>query len=404
MSMRCILTVNYSPWSRYSGGGQRSTHNLACALSRRGHDVTVVFTKRPWERVTLPPALPYQVVWATMALARRTTPFFVAREVQRLLRHSLPDQATVVHSNGEEAALIPILKQRTHATRFGFVMTPRYPNLPDVLQREVSQQNALQLALMTAVQTKYAWLGRALRGADWVCPTSTSAADMVRRAYNLDPAKITVVPNGVSEEFLRATDHTTTSSDTFDTELSGFISAAPFAVYFGRLAHEKGVQTLLDALVLSDANNTRVVFAGRGPELSRLQSRAQELGLARRVCFSTWLDAAQLATLVRQAKFAVLPSLEESFGNTMAEAMALSVPVISTTAGSIPELIQHGERGLLVPPHDAQALAKAIGTMEGDAELRTRLGAAGRAYAAEHFTWDASAKAFETIYARVLSG
>ena len=56
--MRCLLTVNFSPWSRYSGGGQRSTHNLARALAQRGHDVSVVYTKPPWEQVQLPAALP----------------------------------------------------------------------------------------------------------------------------------------------------------------------------------------------------------------------------------------------------------------------------------------------------------------------------------------------------------
>src|SRR3954451_18857742 len=86
--MRCILTVNFSPWSRYSGGGQRSTHNLARALVKRGHEVTVVFTKAPWEQVPLPPDLPYQVVWAALPGVRRTSSLFVARAVQGLLMSS----------------------------------------------------------------------------------------------------------------------------------------------------------------------------------------------------------------------------------------------------------------------------------------------------------------------------
>jgi glycosyltransferase involved in cell wall biosynthesis len=99
----------------------------------------------------------------------------------------------------------------------------------------------------------------------------------------------------------------------------------------------------------------------------------------------------------------VLPSLEESFGNTMAESMALGVPVLSTTAGSIPEVVKHGEHGLLVPPDDAQALAAAMGALGADPALRARLGAAGKVYASAHFTWDASAAAFERVYAQALA-
>ena len=68
--MHIALTVNYSPWSKYSGGGQRSTHSLACALSRAGHRVDVVYTRPPWEAVHTPPSLPYRVHWASLAAVR----------------------------------------------------------------------------------------------------------------------------------------------------------------------------------------------------------------------------------------------------------------------------------------------------------------------------------------------
>lgn len=396
--MRCILTVNYSPWSSYSGGGQRSTHNLACALARRGHRVTVVFTKRPWERVQLPADLPYDVVWATMALARRTTPFFVAKEARRLINATDSAMPVIVHGNGEESALIGELKRRASTRRFGFVVTPRYPNFPSVLQHDVTEQSPLALALMTVAQTKYAWLGRALRNADWICPTSRSAADMVQRAYGLDRARMTVVPNGISEEFLRTPND---DSITLDAGLRDFVARGDFAIYFGRIVREKGVHTLIEALAHPAASKLRVVFAGRGPALDEIQARAHSLGIGDRVLFSTWLDAKQLSSLVRRASFAVLPSLEESFGNTMAESMALSVPVISTTAGSIPELITHERTGVLVAPEDHEALARAMASLADNAEQRARLGAAGRTHVERNLTWDASAAAFETIYERV---
>lgn len=59
-----VLTCNYSPWSRYRGGGQKSVHMLACALARAGRRVCVVYSKAPWERVPVPADLPYAIRWA----------------------------------------------------------------------------------------------------------------------------------------------------------------------------------------------------------------------------------------------------------------------------------------------------------------------------------------------------
>jgi glycosyltransferase involved in cell wall biosynthesis len=120
------------------------------------------------------------------------------------------------------------------------------------------------------------------------------------------------------------------------------------------------------------------------------------------VRFEPWLDTEDLVALVKQARIAVLPSFEESFGNTMAEAMALGVPVVSTTAGSIPEVIHHEQSGLLVPPGDVPALAAAIRRVMADAALASRLGEAGRKRALAHFTWDAAAETFEHHYETLL--
>ena len=356
----------------------------------------VVYTKPPWEQVPLPDALPYEVVWAALpalrsqsnALLRPTTPFFVAREVDRLLRRG--SGAAVVHGNGEEAALIPELRARS-STRFGFVMTPRYPALPAAFERGFAQRSLALRSLLSVTHAKFVLLGRALAGADFVCPTSRFAAGLVERAYGLTASKLRVIPNGVSDEFLKPAPERESPPQ------------VPFAIYFGRLAREKGVHTLLDALAHAGPEPEMFVFAGRGPELEGLRDRARALGLAHRVRFMTWLDAKALSDLVRKASFAVLPSLEESFGNTMAEAMALAVPVISTTAGSIPELIENHRTGMLVEPDSVSELAEAIRTLANDARRRKDLGHAGQVRVRAEFSWDAVAARFEAVYGEALA-
>jgi glycosyltransferase involved in cell wall biosynthesis len=324
------------------------------------------------------------------ALLRPTTPWFVARAVDRLLRGG---GAAVVHGNGEEAAFVSELRANPNHRQFGFVMTPRYPALPAAFEDGEARRSAARRALFSVTHTKYVLLGRALAGADFVCPTSRFAAALVQRAYALDPQKLRVIPNGISDEFLKSNQ----AREPHDAPVQ-----VPFAIYFGRLAREKGVYTLLDALASAGPEPETFVFAGRGPELERLRQRARTLGLAHRVRFMTWLDAKALADLVRKASFAVLPSLEESFGNTMAEAMALAVPVISTTAGSIPELIENNRTGVLVAPGSAPALSIAIRSLAHDAPRRRELGLAGQAKVRTEFSWDAVAARFEGVYTAAL--
>ncbi len=386
--MNVLLTVNFSPWSAYSGGGQRSTHNLACALQARGHRVTVVYTRPPWEWVDVPARLPYAVRWAPLwarrsassALLRPLTALAVERVVDAELTANGP---SIVHGNGEEASLVPRLRARH---RFGFLMTPRYPAFPDAMLDGSWRKAHVKLGLALR-HTRYVQLGWALAGADLCCPTSEHSAAQVMRVYGLSAERVRVVPNGVSEAFLSA-------ARAPDAEHGP-------AVFFGRIAAEKGAATLIEAWALLGARAPELVLVGRGPALPGMLERASQRGIKLR--HVAWLDAPELATLLASASMAVLPSLEESFGNAMAEAMALGLPVVSTTAGSIPEVIEHEQSGLLVPPGDATALAAAVrGLIDEPARARA-LGEAARARVRERFTWQAVAARFEALYAAALS-
>ena len=385
--MHVILTANFSPWSPYSGGGQRSTHNLAQVLARRGHDVEVVFTKPPWEQVNVPTGLPYALHWAALparrsrrdAPLRPLTALTVALQVRALLR-----PGTVVHSNGEEAALLPALRRHRP---FAFVLTPRYPQLPTaLLQRRRTLCAALHLFFN---HFKFIQLGAAARGAGLCCPTSRSAARMMQQAYGIDSRRLRIVPNGVSVAFMRA-------------EHSEEAAARGLLIFFGRLSRSKGADTLLDALALLGSDGPKALIIGRGEQQEALAQAIRARGLSDRVALKGWMPQDELAGLLSRAAMAVLPSREESFGNAMAEAMATGTPVVSTTAGSVPEVVVHGKTGLLVPPDDPEALAGAIHRLQEDPQEARRFGVAGRQRVREHFTWNAAAERFEALYEEVL--
>jgi glycosyltransferase involved in cell wall biosynthesis len=381
--VRIALTVNFSPWSPYSGGAQRSTHNLASALVARGHDVTVVFTRAPGERFDVPQT-PYRVVWAPFfgRRSRRQAPLrpLNAVSVAWAIRKLAQRRLDAVHGQGEEAALCGPLRNRYG---FIFVMTPRFPDYPKVLLQPGGPSIKDGVELLTR-DPKYLVLGGALRSADWVCPTSESAASMVRAAFRIDAARVRVVPNGITQDF-------------FEVEPRPDAVKGPL-VFFGRLSTGKGIDTLIEALGKVKEKLPEVKIVGRGDLRGAMQQQVTELGLADRVEFVDWLDPPQLAEMLAGARLAVLPSREESFGNAIAEAVAVGCPVISTTVGSIPEIVDDGRTGTLVPPGDPGALAAAIDRTLATPQIAAALAEAGRLDVRERFSWDAVAAKFERRY------
>ena len=127
-----------------------------------------------------------------------------------------------------------------------------------------------------------------------------------------------------------------------------------------RLEPEKGHPTLLEAwpLVLHAVPDAYLLIVGEGSRRDALEAQARELRIAHRVVFTGRRDDVPAVTAALDV--AVLPSYREAQGMAILEAMALSRPVVASNVGGIPEMIEDGVTGLLVPPHDAEALSAAI--------------------------------------------
>ncbi len=383
--MHVILTIDFSPWSDYGGGAQRSTHNLAKALCRRGHRVSVVYTKPPWERVEVPGDLPYEIHWAIFhdLRSRRAAPlrplnaFSVARVVRRLIE----DRETVVHSNGEEGGMVGRLRPRH---KFRFVATPRHPRYPRLLL-ESDTLSRLDLIRLALTEGKYLMQGRAARHADLCVPPSTFAADLVRRAYKLDSARVRVVHNGVPEEFLPYR---------HDVEKA---RSGPI-VFFGRFEQTKGPDTFVEALGLMGDSAPAALLIGRGPDRESLLRRIEALGLAEKITTMPWMTHDELATVLTGARLVVLPSREENFSLAVLSAMAVGAPVVSTRVGGTPEIIDHERTGLLVEPGSPRQLADGIRRLLEDDVFARAVAEAGCKHVREQLTWDAAADAFEKLY------
>ncbi|WDV51343.1 glycosyltransferase [Streptomyces coeruleorubidus] len=162
----------------------------------------------------------------------------------------------------------------------------------------------------------------------------------------------------------------------------------------------KGLVHLVEALakVRTEHPGAHLVVVGKRPAEGPVAQAMERYGLDGAVEFVKGISDAELVDLVRSAQVACVPSLYEGFSLPAAEAMATGTPLLATTGGAIPEVAgRDGETCLAVPPGDSQALAAGLGRLLGDAELRARLGAAGRERVLRHFTW---ARAAEGTVAR----
>jgi glycosyltransferase involved in cell wall biosynthesis len=165
-----------------------------------------------------------------------------------------------------------------------------------------------------------------------------------------------------------------------------------------RLEPEKGHPTLLEAWVdvLRAVPDAYLLVVGEGSQRDALERLAGELRIAHRVVFTGRRDDVPAVTAALDV--AVLPSYREAQGLSVLEAMALSRPVVASAVGGIPEMIDDGATGLLVPPHDPAALAAAIKRLLTDHPLADALAKAGHDAVHERFCIEKMVSAIEAIY------
>jgi glycosyltransferase involved in cell wall biosynthesis len=142
----------------------------------------------------------------------------------------------------------------------------------------------------------------------------------------------------------------------------------------GLLGPNKNTTQLIEALGnLRYRSDWVATIAGNG-EVLKARAQVNKLGIAERVDVPGWIDQNQVQRLLEQTDIFLLPSLSEGVPMAILEAFSFGIPVIATAVNSIPEVVQDGRNGLLIPPGDLQALVDAMSRLLDDAELRHRLG------------------------------
>jgi len=252
-------------------------------------------------------------------------------------------------------------------------------------------QGPLAMDALYALDGWIQWHGGALRSAvsRFVGPCRFIVDKFAEHGF--DRRKLRYVPN-----FFESADDAPAAAD----DVAALRQArGRYILYFGRLSPEKGVDVLVDAAA---AANAPLTIVGDGPQRDALEAQARALGA--RCVFTGHLKGAALWAEVEAATAVALPSLwYEIAPKSVLEAQARGKPIVATRIGGLPELVEHGENGLLVEPGDRLGLADALRrTLAMDEGSLAAMGAKGRKQATTRFTRDRYYREMTALYAELV--
>ncbi|MHA1280620.1 MAG: glycosyltransferase family 4 protein, partial [Candidatus Helarchaeota archaeon] len=186
-------------------------------------------------------------------------------------------------------------------------------------------------------------------------------------------------------------------------ERLGVPQQALLVVAAGRLSPEKGHRYLVEAVAKTQPLERDVcyLFCGEGQCMAELQAQSRDLGIMHRCIFPGFRR--DLQDIFKVMDLLVLPSLTEGLPNVVLEAFALAKPVIATKVGGVPEVIDNGKNGILVPPKRPDLLAEAINKCLFAPEISRQMGEVGYRKVKSEFTFETQTKRLESVYHELLN-
>ncbi|HEV8050737.1 MAG TPA: glycosyltransferase family 4 protein [Thermoplasmata archaeon] len=388
------LSTRYPPGP---GGVERHVREVSVRLAARGHTVdaftTELYREYPWQR--LAPDVPREEVVDGVS-------------VHRLRAWSMPGELHYPFVRGLDRALAKASPEVVHAHTYGTnhaAAAARYA-------RRSGRPFVLTAHYHPIWSIEGGWLRHRIRGfydRQLAAPIVASARRVIvqtreeerlLRVPGFPLPKVAIVPPGYTP---------LPDPPAGDRPFARSIGVeGPFLLFVGRLASNKGLLELAEAfatLAKHDPSATLVVAGEDGGMRPALERRVAELGLGSRVRLTGFVaDDRMLAAAFRDARLFVLPSEYEAFGLVLLEALAQGTPVVASRVGGIPEFLEDGKAGRLVPPKDPEALAEALQALWDDPTARERFGAYGRETVVPRYGWDRVVDELERIFRDVSVG
>ncbi|MHC2995249.1 MAG: glycosyltransferase family 4 protein [Candidatus Atribacteria bacterium] len=366
------------------GGGLINVHNTCNHFVALGHDVTCIYIKNKLARQE-PPMFDsprYKIVWLKSLL-----PMTSFRALNMYLKSYLKkNHIDAIVSTGPEGSYLKKLCSKKPIIHIASYHHPN-PTYADarVFLPNLNCFNPRNIGKWFHLWDLYFERIRLLK-ADAVRCTSKYQKIKASGVLGIPEAKIVIIYNGVDIKRF---------SPSWDIK-------EPRILYCGGLISNKGIGILLKAFsIVNRKHDVLLDILGDG-NWEPYRQKAMDLGIADKVHYHGYIANDQIGEYYKKAYLFVAPTKHESFGLTIAEAMAAGLPVVSTLTTAIPEVVENGATGILVPWNDVDALAKAISTLLDNPEMAKSMGEAGRKRVERMFTWHIAAKEMENLIIQTL--
>jgi len=241
--------------------------------------------------------------------------------------------------------------------------------------------------------------GETAKNAKLIVTISKYSLEKIENHYGVDAAKVRIVPNGVDPEKFKPLEDREAVKRQFG------LGDDPCVLFVGSLIPRKGLPFLVEAAekIVKKYSGTKFVIVGEGPLKNQLLSNLETANLSGNFKFLGNVKEDMLTALYNCADVFALPSIQEGQGIVLLEAQASAKPVVAFDVGGVNEAVRNGETGLLVKRGSSEELADALLKLLSDKALREKMGANGRRFVTENFTWDICAQKMLNVYREALA-
>jgi glycosyltransferase involved in cell wall biosynthesis len=249
--------------------------------------------------------------------------------------------------------------------------------------RHIEKMNIVSINVK--LQTKlisYNIIKKTIQKSTLTSTVSESVVCELKKDYHFDNAFIT--SNGVNHKELYPLSNNTKEN---------------YILYVGRLSYRKGLFELIEAAQsVIKKHNVKFLIVGKGEWENTIKKNVLEKGLEKEIIFLGHVDRKDLVSRYQNANIFVMPSRYESGPLTVLEAMSCGKPVIATSVGIVPEVIENMKNGIIIPPNSVNDLINSINLLLENEELKEKLGINARKTVQEKYTWDIVVNNVEKYY------
>jgi len=405
-----ICLLSYRSY-RYSGGQGIYLHYLSRSLRDLGHKVHVVsgppypeldegvsliklpsldlYSMSSIRRLFINPkklnTVASLVEWMGTMSGYFSEPLAFGMRAHDLLRKGRAHRFDIVHDN--QTMSYGILNIR----ELGLPVVETIHH-PVTIDRDLAVQSAKSLKDKLGLKRWFSFINMQMKVArrlPHIITVSQTARQHIAATFGISENKLRVIYNGIDTNIFCPT----RTVNRLDNQLLVVIS---------RDTSVKGLSYMLEALaILRQEHDLRLIVVAKGTDNRTTQKLLDTLKIRDYVKIIDEIDTDELVNQYRLSTVAVIPSVYEGFGLPAAEAMACGTPVVSTTAGALPEVV--GEAGILVPEANARALVNGIAALIVDPDKRKYLSEAGRRRIVRKFNWQNTAKQTLDVYSEAIA-